>query len=64
MKYEDKDTEILKLMTDGLSSKQIGDKLGISHRSVERRIEVLKFSHAAKNAVQLIVVAMRKKIVQ
>lgn len=64
MKYETKDTEILKLMASGLRAKEIGQKLNISNRVVERRVEIMKFSHGAKNAIELVVMAIRKKIIE
>ncbi len=42
------------LMTDGLTAKEIGKALALSHRTVEEYIDVLKLKFEAKNRLHLI----------
>ena len=56
--------EILRLLADGLSAKQIGAKLGISHRTVEFHKYRMMESLGAKSGSDLIDFAIKHGIVE
>ncbi|MCD6020019.1 MAG: two component transcriptional regulator, LuxR family [Bacteroidetes bacterium] len=59
----EKDLEVLKLVCDGLTSKEIGEKLFLSPRTVETRKTVLMQKFNVQTTGKLIAVAIKNKIV-
>jgi DNA-binding CsgD family transcriptional regulator len=47
------DEAVIQLLTEGATAKQIANELGISHRTVEHRLERMKERYGAKNTVHL-----------
>jgi DNA-binding CsgD family transcriptional regulator len=47
------DEAVIQLLTEGATAKQIATELGISHRTVEHRLERMKERYGAKNTVHL-----------
>lgn len=47
------DEAVIQLLTEGATAKQIAAELGISHRTVEHRLERMKERYGAKNTVHL-----------
>jgi len=50
-------------MTDGLNSKMIADKLGLSHKTVNSHRENMLRKTNAKNVVQLVSFAFQNNII-
>jgi len=48
------EVRILKLLSSGLTSKEIGDKIGLNWKTVEGYISILKVKLKAKNVAHLI----------
>ncbi|KAF0240269.1 MAG: LuxR family transcriptional regulator [Chitinophagaceae bacterium] len=57
-----RETEILKMVCEQMTNKEIGEKLGISNRTVESYRETLLQKTASKNAIGLVVYAIRNGI--
>lgn len=53
----DRELEILALVADGLSAKEIAAKMQLSPRTIERHVENCKFKLHARNTSQLILKA-------
>jgi DNA-binding CsgD family transcriptional regulator len=47
------DEAVIQLLTEGATAKEIAADLGISHRTVEHRLERMKERYGAKNTVHL-----------
>lgn len=47
------DEAVMQLLTEGATAKEIAADLGISHRTVEHRLERMKERYGAKNTVHL-----------
>jgi DNA-binding NarL/FixJ family response regulator len=58
-----REVEILKEIAKGLTNKEIGDKLFISDRTVNAHRTNIMAKLQAKNAVELVVMAMERKII-
>lgn len=59
----DRELEILKLIADGFTNKEIGDKLFISHRTVDTHRTNLMKKLEVKNIAALISFAIKNKII-
>lgn len=59
----DREREVLQLTAEGLTSKQIGEKLHISHRTVEKHREKIKEKLGVQNAVEMATVAFRRGLI-
>ncbi len=59
VKVSNRETEILKLMSDGYTSKEIGKQLYISHLTVDKHKRNMLTKFNARNSVQLVVHADR-----
>lgn len=55
---------ILELLAEGDRAKEIGTKMEISHRTIERHIEIIKAIHRAKNLHHLVSIALREKLIK
>lgn len=55
---------ILQLFADGHTAKAIGEKLGLSARTIEKHIEYLKFECDARNITNLITINLRNKVIK
>jgi two-component system response regulator NreC len=60
----EKEYEVLKLVCDGLSSKEIGEKLFISSRTVETRKNNLMQKFNVQTTGKLIAIAIKNKLVK
>ena len=60
----DKDHEVLKLVCEGLTSKEIGEKLFLSPRTVETRKNNLMQKFNVQSTGKLIAIALKHKIVR
>ena len=60
----DKDYEVLKLVCEGLTSKEIGEKLFLSPRTVETRKNNLMQKFNVQSTGKLIAIALKHKIVK
>lgn len=54
---------VVSLMADGLSSKQIADKLRISQRTVENHRKNMLRKTGTKSSAELVAVAIRNKLI-
>lgn len=59
IKISNRETEILKLMSDGYTSKEIGKQLYISNLTVDKHKRNMLTKFNARNSVQLVVHAER-----
>lgn len=59
----DRQREVLQLTAEGLTSKEIGEKLHISHRTVEKHREKIKEKLEVKTAVEMATVALRRGLI-
>lgn len=50
----EKQEKILNLVSQGMKAKQVGLELGISQRTVEKELEILRAAYGAKNTPHLI----------
>ena len=60
----ERDNKILELLSQGKTAKQIEELIGISDRTVQYRIDVLKAAHEAENIPQLVTIAIKKKLIK
>ena len=60
----EKHKEILFLMSLGHTAVEIGLKLGLSPRTVEKTKEILQAAHGAKNSCHLIGIAFRNGLIK
>lgn len=56
-----RDIELLTLLGEGFTSKEIGKKIFLSHRTVETHIRILKERYHARSIGQLIWTILKKK---
>lgn len=54
MKIDDKDSEILKHLTEGKTAKEIAQEMKITAKAVEKRIERMKVKNSCRSKTQLI----------
>lgn len=59
----DREREVLQLTAEGLTSKEIGEKLYISHRTVEKHRENIKEKLEVQNAVEMARHAFRRGLI-
>lgn len=57
-----KKDQIIALLADGLTSREIGNKLKLSHRTIEVHIAGLKMVYGAKNTTHLVAMWVREKL--
>jgi len=62
--FSDREKEILKQMTKGLSNQEIADELFISSRTVERHKENMYLKTNSKNGVSLIAFAIKQNVIK
>ncbi len=62
--FSDRELEILKLLAEGYTTKNIGEKLFISHRTVERHKENMLRRSNTNNTLNLVLFSLRHKIIQ
>jgi DNA-binding CsgD family transcriptional regulator len=55
------DEAIVQLLIEGATAKEIGGLVGLSHRTVEHRLERLKTRYGARNTVHLVALVMGAK---
>ena len=63
MNDKNRKLEVAKLIADGLTAAQISQKLGITKKTVEKHLEILRAAYMAKNAPHLIAILFRTKII-
>jgi len=61
--FSDRELEVLNLVCKGLSTKEIADKLFISSRTVEKHRANLMTKTDAKNIIEVIIYAVKKKLI-
>ena len=59
----DRETETLRLLSDGLTAQEIGATMGISARTVEAHIVNARDKLEARNACHLVALAQRKGLI-
>ncbi len=59
-----REIEVLKLFSEGLSNKEISEKLGISIRTVESHKNHIVHKLGAKSTVDMVKIAIRNKLIQ
>lgn len=59
-----RDREVVRLVSLGLTSKQIAYQGGVSYRLIENIIENLKKEHNCKNTAHLVATFIRNKIIE
>ncbi len=64
MKGSVKRIEVIKLTAEGHNAQETGQKLGISSRTVEKYLEILRAAYEAKNTPHLIHIAHQQKIIE
>lgn len=60
----DRETDVLRLVAKGLTARQIGERLGVSHRTVETHVQSTLRKLQLHNRVQLARYAIEKGIVE
>lgn len=63
IKFSEREKEVVQLMCEQLTIKEIADKLGISPRTVENYRETLQEKTGSKNAIGVVLYAIRNKMV-
>lgn len=63
MELTDKRREIMLLLADGVTTEAIGQKMGISKRTVEKHLELMRAKMGVKNTIQLIAKSLREKLI-
>jgi DNA-binding NarL/FixJ family response regulator len=61
--FTDREIEIMQLMCEQLTIKEIGDRIGLSPRTVETYRQALQEKTGSKNSVGVVVYAIKHKIV-
>lgn len=51
---KDLDKKIIQLIADGKTAKEIGAQLNLSRRTIEDRLEKLRFKYDCKKTIQLV----------
>lgn len=59
-----REREVLQLTAEGYTSREIGEKLGISHRTVEKHRENLQAKLELRNAVEMAAYAHQRGLIQ
>jgi DNA-binding NarL/FixJ family response regulator len=59
----DRETDVLRLVAKGLTARQIGERLGVSHRTVETHVQSTLRKLQLHNRVQLARYAIEQGIV-
>lgn len=59
---DDIDRAILQSLYEGYSGKEIGQRLGMSHRTIEHRVERLKQGFGARSISQLVAISIAARI--
>ena len=62
-RVEPREREVLTLLADGLTTREIGDRIGYSERTVKKRVTLLAEEFGAKNRAQLVAQAIREGII-
>jgi DNA-binding NarL/FixJ family response regulator len=60
----ERETDVLRLVAKGLTARQIGERLGVSHRTVETHVQSTLRKLQLHNRVQLARYAIEKGIVE
>lgn len=60
----EQELQILQLLANGYKASEIGDAMGLSTRTVEKYIELMKGEYDARNVVHLAVIAVRNKVIK
>lgn len=60
----EKQKEILLLLSNGHTAGQIGAKIKLSARTVEKHLEIMRYVYGAKNTPHLISIALRTGIIK
>jgi len=55
-----READVLRLVADGLTNREIGERLFLSHRTVEKHVERLLAKTGAQNRSQLVARAARR----
>jgi DNA-binding NarL/FixJ family response regulator len=63
IKFTDRESTVLQLIVDGLSNNQIGDRLFLSPRTVEKYVSTLLRKTATNNRAELVHFAMKHDLV-
>lgn len=51
---KDLDKKIIQLIAEGKTAKEIGEQLNLSKRTIEDRLDKLRFKHDCKKTIQLV----------
>jgi DNA-binding NarL/FixJ family response regulator len=62
-KLTERETDVLRLVAKGLTAKQVGERLGVSHRTVENHVQNTLTKLQLHNRVQLVRYAVDKGLV-
>jgi len=62
LRFTKREQDVLKLMAEGLVTKEIADQLGISHHTVETYKSTMKEKAGAKNGTELVSIAYQHDI--
>lgn len=60
--FEVDDEAVVQLLMEGLTAKEIAVRLGLSHRTIEHRLDRLKERFGAKNLVHLVVLLLGNQV--
>ncbi len=60
----DRETDVLKLMCSGLSSAEIGERLHLSHKTIESHKASLMSKTGTRNSIALLIYALKNKIIE
>lgn len=60
----DKDKQIIKLISEGKTSKEIGDELFLTENTVQQYVVLIRKELSAKNIAHLVGIALRNKIIK
>jgi DNA-binding NarL/FixJ family response regulator len=58
-----RDKQVLELVAEGLTDIEIGQHIHLSPKSVNWRIETLKQRFKVKTRIQVVVIALRRKLI-
>ena len=64
IEFKDQELKVLKLICRQMTAKEIGDKLGLSYRTVEGYRDNIIKKIGAKNSVGIVIYAVRKGIIR
>lgn len=60
----EKRLKIIELVSMGLTSVEIGRRVELSPRTVEKHLELLRATYGAKNSSHLVGIAFREKLIK